>query len=280
LLTLSTRKRTLGLFLIGLCLIPSLAAAERSEGAKPTPSVSIIIDDMGWVRKEGMRAIKLPGALAYAFLPHTPFAGRLSREAANRRKEIMLHLPMEAESNNQLLGPGALRLTMSLQEMTETLRRNLSSLPHAVGVNNHMGSLMTRKTGPLHGFMEALQAQGNLFFVDSRTTPKSVAEQVASEHRVPCLRRDVFLDNEKKSGYIEGQLRLLISKARRKGTALGIAHPHPVTLQVLEKLLPRLESEGVRLVSLTEMLTIKQERSPSWQLSLSPSPRVAKNSRR
>ncbi len=125
--------------------------------------------------------------------------------------------------------------------------------------------------------MEALREQGDLFFVDSRTSPESIAEQVATEHQVPSLRRDVFLDNQKQPGYIKSQFRLLLSKARAKGSALGIAHPHPVTLRVLEKLLPRLQSEGVRLVSLTEMLTLKQQRTPSWRLSLSPSPRVAKN---
>lgn len=62
------------------------------------PAISIIIDDMGYRLKSGSRAVNLPGAIAYSFLPHSPHVTSLSQLAHQQNKEVMLHLPMEAES--------------------------------------------------------------------------------------------------------------------------------------------------------------------------------------
>lgn len=258
-------------------ILTGAVAESAPEGAKQRPVISIIIDDIGYNLPAGMRAIGLPGAIAYAFLPHTPHAGDLARLAHGFDKEVILHAPMQSITDNHLLGPGALTLDMSEQEFAQTLHEDLESIPHVIGINNHMGSLLTQHPGHMVWLMRELGRRGDLFFVDSLTTERSVVSQVADEHRIPTLRRDIFLDAERNPRHISGQFYRLVDLAHRQGYALGIGHPYPETLRVLERMLPQLESLNVNLIPLSEQ--IKLRRSPQWQASLSPSPRAAKNSR-
>lgn len=221
------------------------------------PIIAIIIDDIGNQYEEGKRAVSLPGPIAYAVLPYTPFGPTLARDANAQGKEVMLHQPLEATSSNHLLGRGAITLDHSAFELQETLRGNLDTIPFVVGVNNHMGSLLTRHPGHMRWLMEALKQDGSLFFVDSVTTGRSVAFGMAEEQGVPSIRRDVFLDSEQDSQAIAIQFERLKQHARNNRFAVGIGHPFPETLQVLEKELPRLAALGYRLVSIQRMIELQ-----------------------
>ena len=240
------------LFIFLSVLTPALSAAK--EPVHP-PVISIIIDDIGYRIREDVRAIAIPGPVAYAIMPHSPYARKMSRLASQNGKLVLLHLPMEAvmQEKNRFLGPGALWLDMTREQFMLTLNIDLNSLPEAVGVNNHEGSLLTRHTGHMEWLMDGLQKHRK-FFIDSVTSEQSVASRVAMEKSVPYLRRDVFLDNERNETYIKSQLAELIRVARNNGKAIGIGHPHPETIEVLIRELQKLDQYGVVLVSLTDLL--------------------------
>lgn len=232
----------------------------------PQPVISIIIDDVGHRAGVGLRAVKLPGAIACAFLPYAPHTPRLALLAHSYNKEILLHAPMEAEGQDTL-ERGALTLHMTQQEFVRTLQDDLKAVPHVQGINNHMGSLLTRHPGHMLWLMQEINRHGDLFFVDSRTTTKSVALRVALESGVPSLQRDVFLDNDRDTAAIEHQFHRLLEVARAHGVALAIGHAYPETMEVLERMLPRLAEHGIRLVSLAEMIRIQQRLHWPWQTS-------------
>src|SRR3990172_6778736 len=127
------------LFIFLSVLTPALSAAK--EPVHP-PVISIIIDDIGYRIREDVRAIAIPGPVAYAIMPHSPYARKMSRLASQNGKLVLLHLPMEAvmQEKNRFLGPGALWLDMTREQFMLTLNIDLDSLPEAVGVNNHEGS--------------------------------------------------------------------------------------------------------------------------------------------
>ena len=102
--------------------------------------------------------------------------------------------------------------------------------------------------------MHELRERGNLFFVDSRTTPASVALQVAREFGVPATRRDIFLDDDPDPRAIRRQFRRLVNLARLHGSAVGIGHPYPGTLEFLESALPPLAADGVELVPVSGII--------------------------
>jgi hypothetical protein len=240
--------------------------------------LAIIIDDLGDNLNDGLRVVVLPGPVACAILPHTPHAARLASEARQLNKEVLLHLPMET-ANDHEAGPGQLQQGMTALEMHLTLEANLKTVPHAVGVNNHMGSGLTQDRAAMETFVRALRAHGNLFFVDSRTSPDSVAFDVARAHGVPALTRQVFLDNERTLAAIETQFETLVRSAQTQGFALGIGHPYPETLTVLERKLPELKARQVRLVRLSDMLKSNHLKETPWSASSFPSPKGLKNSK-
>lgn len=240
------------------------------------PAISIIIDDLGYLKTRDSRALKLPGNVTYSFLPHTPYARELAIQANKLNREVMLHQPMEAVSNSKL-GPGALTLDMSQKEFLSQLKSNLEAIPNVVGINNHMGSLLTQHPGQMRWLMKELIKHNNLYFVDSYTTKSSIGQKIARENWVPTIRRDVFLDNERDPAKIRMHFRRLIEKAKETGNALGIGHPYPETMAILEEELPKLKENGIKLLPVSKLLARSAIRVTTWRASLSPSPRAAKN---
>lgn len=263
------QRRFCSFLLLTLLLANSLSlTAVDANQSGTTPTIAIIIDDIGNQLLNDSRAISLPGPLSYAVLPHTPFAARMARLAYSLDKDVLIHLPMQAHRANHLLGPGALTAAMLETDFINTVNNAIEAVPHAIGISNHMGSLLTTDTRAMQWLMAVLKPTG-LFYLDSFTNANSVAAVSALDHQVPYLRRDVFLDNKHTSEAIHQQYRRLLTIARDKGHAIGIGHPHPQTIAVLHELLPQLTQEGISLVSIREILQRPMQEVTPWQLSLS-----------
>jgi polysaccharide deacetylase 2 family uncharacterized protein YibQ len=268
------------LAILALGLLAGLAPPLKAETAGEPPArplVGLIIDDLGDRYGDGRRAIALPGAVTYAILPQTTYSRRLAEQAHGAGKEVMLHQPMQA-MNGKAMGPGGLSMEMGRRQLRAILAANLASVPHARGVNNHMGSLLTRHPGHMAWLMEALREHGGLYFIDSTTTSHSVARRIAMEYQLPNGRRNVFLDHVREPRAILRQFIHFIEQARSVGSSVAIGHPYAETLAVLEQVLPHLEDFGVELLSVSELIArTEKRREQLWQASLSPLPRGAKN---
>ena len=108
--------------------------------------------------------------------------------------------------------------------------------------------------------MEEIKQRGNLFFIDSFTTHESIALDLAREHGVPAVRRDVFLDPDPGKETVQREFARLKSLALKRGFALGIGHPYPITLEFLEHELPKLADEKIELISVSELVSLKTNR--------------------
>ena len=251
----------------------AVSVADQTQHTIPDsrlPGIAIIIDDLGYQQGPGKRVVDLPGAVACAFLPHGPHTAALARQAHARQKEVMLHLPMQPVGHFSAgREAGVLTLDMTQQQFVSTLQANIEAVPFASGLNNHMGSLLTQHPGTMAWLMQALGEDGELFFVDSRTTSATVARQLAGEYGIPSMSRNVFLDNEPDPEAVRAQFRQLLEIARREGTALGIGHPHPATLAVLEEELAQLAGQGIQLLPVSRLIELQNERRLAWQTPLS-----------
>lgn len=232
---------------IGLSLIAMLASQLVFAG-----QVAIVIDDIGY-KPSDKKLFSIDANLTYAVLPHTPFGYRYAKLANQKDRDVILHLPMQAQTQNELLGPGALKANMAKGEYQQTLLSALEDIPFAVGINNHMGSLLTQLDEPMSWTMEVLQ-QHNLFFLDSKTTNKSRIEPIGHEFGVKTLDRNIFLDHIREPKAMAWQFRRLIKMAKRNGSAIAIGHPYPETYQFLKDNLIKLEEAGIKVVPLSEML--------------------------
>jgi polysaccharide deacetylase 2 family uncharacterized protein YibQ len=148
--------------------------------------------------------------------------------------------------------PGGIVLDMTRAQLARTFEDSLRSVPHVVGINTHQGSLLTQHPGHMQWLMQEIGAREELFFVDSYTTVDSVALQLAREAGIASVRRDVFLDADRSPDTVVREFSRLKRLAREKGMAVGIGHPYPATLDLLERELPRLADEGIQLVGIGE----------------------------
>lgn len=216
------------------------------------PRVAIIIDDIGYQYEMGMRVLALPIECTFSFLPFAPFTRQLEESAHSRGKTVFLHLPLEPQSADFNPGPGALMLSDSPETQREKLQRSLDEVPHAVGVNNHMGSLYTEDKIAMERLMVELSNR-SLMFIDSYTTALSVGLDSARSMGLKSARRHVFLDNKLTKEHICGQLEKLVHIANENGVAIGIGHPHGETLDALTSCSPIYASQ-VQYVSIPEIL--------------------------
>jgi uncharacterized protein len=222
---------------------------------KPLPRVAIIIDDMGYDRSMAEKFLDLDAVLTFSILPYSPFQKKIARAAQKKGLEILLHLPMEPrEYPNVDPGPGTLLTTMTPDELIRQLEQDIDAVPFAKGVNNHMGSKLTAESSELYQVFSVLKKKG-LFFIDSRTTAESVAKPSAHLFQIPFAQRDVFLDHSQDAEFIRRQIRQLIAIAIQNGQAVGIAHPHRITYNVLREMLPELK-ENVQLVPASSVVEI------------------------
>jgi polysaccharide deacetylase 2 family uncharacterized protein YibQ len=189
--------------------------------------------------------------------------GRKSTSTPLRRREVILHQPMEPQSYPDT-NPGAspLLVGMTGQEISAILDGALKNLPGVRGLNNHMGSAATSDQATMKTLMEILR-QRDLFFIDSLTSSRSAGYSEALAAGVPSLRNRIFLDydseNEKT---IAANLEVVVRTARKKGFAVGIGHPHRATWRVLEREIPRLMQQGVRFVTVSEMMALQEALAP------------------
>ena len=233
-------------------------------GGAGAASITLIIDDLGFRLHDGERATRLPGPVVCAVLPQTPHGTYLAERAHAAGKEVMLHLPMQPHGNEDA-GTGRLDADMSETEWQARLEQNLATVPHAIGVNNHMGSRLTTEPRAMRWLMGALSERG-LFFIDSLTTRDSLAAGTARAQGLPTLTRDLFLDRDPSAPAIAQRLAALERLAKERGHALAIGHPYPVTLAALENWLPQLNARGLTLIPVTTRIAQTMEAKP-WYAS-------------
>ncbi|MBG71684.1 MAG: hypothetical protein CMQ50_02195 [Gammaproteobacteria bacterium] len=233
---------------------PTLLALLFQLSAYPG-QLAIVIDDVGYSREVGERVLALPNAVSIAVLPFTPQAVTLAAHAQAMGKDVLLHQPLESEIQSKGAGR-TLTLNMSSDDIKREVNAALKSIPGVKGVSNHTGSRFTQDVPSMNALMSVISAHG-LFFLDSRTTARTVAMRVAMDWGVPAVRRDVFLDHDREVRAINAAFERALGIANRRGYAILIAHPHDITLQFLETRLPTLQK--TTLVPVSSLTTSQSE---------------------
>ncbi len=226
--------------------LPITAHAEPNE-----PRLAIVIDDVGYNLSRAEEIMDLPVELTLGMLPYAPFAQQIAERAHSHGREVILHQPMEPVTAHRL-EPGTLELKMTAERFHRQFADSLARLPNITGVNNHTGSLLTAHRLPMEWLMAGIARRG-LYFLDSRTTPHTVAETTARELDVPTIRRDVFLDHVRTEQFLEVAFDRSLAIARKRGQAVVIAHPYPITVDFLQRKLAELPAD-VTLATLSELV--------------------------
>ncbi len=218
------------------------------------PRIAIIMDDLGRDMATGRALVEIGLPITFSILPGEKNAARIAELAHRNGREVLIHIPMEPQGY-PLVDPGedALFIDFPPEEIRQRMRAFIARVPHAAGGNNHMGSRFTESSEGMQAVLDVMGESG-LFFVDSLTSSRSVGFREARRKGIPAAARDVFLDNVAEEGAIAAQMRKLTALAMRQGSAIGICHPYPATLEVLRRQAPELEKLGIDVVPVSELL--------------------------
>ena len=217
------------------------------------PSIALIIDDIGYSFARARQYLKLDVPITYSILPRLSKSHRLAVEIHSEGHEIMLHQPMEPHSPRLDPGPGALHVGDGPETIVKIMEDNISEIPFAVGVNNHMGSRFTERSTEMNEALSVVKNRG-LFFVDSRTSSRSQAYEVAGRLGMVTARRNIFVDNVVGESAVLSQLRRLQIYAMRHGHAVGIGHPFPETARAIKHFLNHVKHDDVSMVHVSDVL--------------------------
>jgi len=212
------------------------------QNPRTKPRLALIIDDIGASLSHAKPFLDLNVPTTFAILPRLPKSEEAAYLIHSEGHEIMLHQPMEPRDRGLSPGPGALYVGDEPTKISHIMEENISSVPFATGVNNHMGSRFTASSKEMYETLQVVKDRG-LFFVDSLTAGDSKGYKTAKTLHLPATSRDVFLDNTVEEGAIVRQLHQLKGIALRHGHAVGIGHPFIETSRAIRRFLKGVKEE-------------------------------------
>jgi len=249
--------------------VPSVNGA---AGPAKGPRMAIVVDDFGYDPVRDAEWLDFPERITVSVIPHGPSSKSFAASARTRGFGVLLHVPMEPEGAvADRTEPFLLRRGMTPEEIADRFARMAADVPQANGASGHMGSAFTSDLAAMAAFAQALKGRG-FFFVDSVTSAGTVASMAMEDAGVPATRRDVFLDDDGRPEEMRRQWAAAVALAKERGAAVLLCHSRRETRKALLELLPQLRKEGIRPVTVEELLVGQDTLSRSGGHS-SPSPR-------
>jgi uncharacterized protein len=212
------------LILIPFLLLTMHTPASAEKNHDKQVKAAIIIDDFGGGTGGVRDFLEGDIPITAAVMPFTENSKEHAEWAHKNGFEVMVHLPMQPKKGKRSwLGPKPITVDLSHKEVKQRVKEALKSVPYAVGLNNHMGSLAVEDEEVVRAIVEVAKEK-KLYIVDSGTSPKSKFPQIAKEMNVPLLKRDVFLDDISSSSHVRKQMNRLAKITEFTGRGIAIGH--------------------------------------------------------
>lgn len=213
--------------------------------------IALIMSNMGLSATATNLALNtLPKQVSLTFSPYAPDLQIWLQKASEMQRETLIFIPMESASYPQEdPGPRALSSRLSDDENNDNLNWVLKKAKGSVGVINFMGSRFLTDKKRLEPVLETLRKNQNIF-IETIVTDKSVVPALAGEIGLPYLSVDLKIDNDTTDDSIREQLSQLEKIAKKRGFAIGIAEPYPLTINTIKSWAAGLAKRGIVLAPL------------------------------
>jgi len=217
-------------------------------------TIGLVIDDFGYRNdavSDGFLDFKTP--MTYAVIPGHRYSSLMGEEIKKAGFEIIIHMPMESHIRTKGEEDFIIMTSQPDNEIISRIKNAFKQIPQAIGMNNHQGSKATEDRRVMTAIGNVLKDKTK-YFLDSRTTKNTVAEETMSLLGVSTARRKVFLDNSENINDINNQVDELAKSAKKNGVAIGIGHVKKNTLAVLKKRIPELQKKGYKFRFVSSLL--------------------------
>ncbi|WP_410981827.1 divergent polysaccharide deacetylase family protein [Bacillus cereus] len=212
-----------------------------------TNKVAIVIDDFGNNMKGTERMLSLPIPLTVAVMPFLPSTKQDAIAAHEKGHEVIIHMPMEPiKGKKEWLGPKAITTDLSDYEIENRIEQAIQEVPHAIGMNNHMGSKVTADERIMRIILSVCKKHG-LFYLDSKTNPNSVVPKIGKELGVPIVENQLFFDDVYTPSHITKQAQVLLQRIKEKPVVVAIGHvgpPGEITSRVIGSNIPKVREHA------------------------------------
>ncbi len=222
---------------------------------KGLPVLAIVIDEVGDYGAEVQDVRSMSRMVTVSVIPSTPNAASIAKTLRASQREVLVHMPMEANSSDADLGPRPILNAMSDVQVQETAQWHLSQFDGYIGVNSHRGGAATEDSRVMKVVMEEVAKEGGLF-LDSRNSSNSVAEKAAREADLLAAGNNVFIDEKRHTSAIHRQLDAAVEQAKKNGGAIAIGNPHVVTVQSVKSWMRKHDGQKVVVAPLTHVAQV------------------------
>ncbi len=252
--SISFNKKMTHKFLVSIDIEKKIIKKITPPIKKNTPKIAFIIDDVGYNNTDANELKKLNIPITGSIIPSTPYANGEGKKLYAFGLEMMLHIPMQAKDRNLLYPKDEfVILSSSIADIIAIIDNAIKIIPHAKGLNNHMGSLITSNKESISRVLTIAKKRG-LFFVDSRTTTTTVASAISRSMGIKTAEKDIFIDHIKTYKHSMEQINKLIRIALYKGKGIAIGHPNPTTFQAIKDSINKIRSKGIEIVFVSKLL--------------------------
>ncbi|TFE27518.1 divergent polysaccharide deacetylase family protein [Cohnella luojiensis] len=263
-ITIRTRPWKIAILVSAGIALCGLTVHARTAGPKTdkliTRQIAVVIDDFGNGMTGTDQMLELPIKLTVAVMPFLPTTKQDAEAAYRKGHDVIVHLPMEPiRGKRSWLGPGSITTDLTEEEIRNRVEAAIAAVPHAIGMNNHMGSKATADKRVMRIVLQVCKERG-LFFLDSRTSYRTVVPRIAKEVGVITLHNDVFLDDVYTKRHVLKQIAEVKKFLSKNDQCIVIGHVGPSGLQtsgVLKKTIPELQSNA-KFVPLTQLLPLPE----------------------
>lgn len=212
-----------------------------------TNKLAIVIDDFGNNMKGTEKMLSLPIPLTVAVMPFLPSTKEDAIAAHKKGHEVIIHMPMEPiKGKKEWLGPKAITADLNDEEIIKRVEEAITNVPHAIGMNNHMGSKITANERMMRLILSVCKKHG-LFYLDSKTNPNSVAKKIGEELGVPIIENNIFFDDVYTSSHVTKQANILLKRLQSDPAVIAIGHvgpPGEITAAVIQSYIPKIREQA------------------------------------
>lgn len=222
------------------------------EQAVNVPKIALVVVDYCLSNKNDKDVIDSLSAKVSLIL--NPYCDNITQKGLNAREmghEIWLGIPMETE-NYPVDDPGplALKINLSVESNLRLIQRVMASAQQYAGMAALSKPVFIQSEPDFMPILDLIEQSGLGLFISNLKTPKFV-ETYTQASQVPFANADVHLDTKLKAYDIKTRLIELERIARQKGTAVGVLHPVPLSVDMVAQWANNLDKKELTLVPLS-----------------------------